>query len=112
LRSEFVRLMTHTLTIHKRERDWQGVFKDIKVTSDVKGFVQYGKKLVTDSKGEEVVSSATVFLRNDAPVDPRHEHWLIDQTAPYVRSNMEVIRIDPIDDPRTGETHHYEVAVR
>jgi hypothetical protein len=37
---------------------------------------------------------------------------MIDQVSPYIREDMEVIRIDPIDDPRTGKTHHYELAVR
>ncbi len=104
--------MTHTLTIRKRDRDWQGQFSDDTTTTGVKGFVQYGKKLVTDRDGEEAVASAIVFLRNDAPVDPEHKHWMIDQTAPYTRENMEVIIIDPIDDPRSGSTHHYEAAVR
>ncbi len=112
MRPQFARLMTHTLTVRKRERDWQGAFQEVITTPDVKGFVQYGKKLVTDRKGEEVVASAIIFLRNDAPVDSEHEHWMIDQTTPYTRENMEVIRIDPIDDPRTGNTHHFEVAVR
>ena len=112
MRPEFVRLMSHALTIRKRDRDWQGNFSDVKTYTGEKGFVQYGKRLVTNLKGEEVIASAIVFLKNNAPIDPEHEHWMIDQTEPYVRENMEVIRIDPIDDPRTGKTHHYEVAVR
>lgn len=112
MRSEFVRLLSHTLTIRKRERDWQGNFSDVKTYTGQKGFVQYGKKLVTDKKGQEVLASAIIFLKNTAPIDPEYEHWMIDQTSPYARSNMEVLRIDPVDDPRTGKTHHYEVAVR
>ena len=112
MRPEYAQLMTHTLTIRRRERDWQGAFQDVLVTPGVAGFVEYGKRLVTDRKGEEVLAAAIVFLRNDAPVDSEHPHWMVDQTAPYVRENMEVIRIDPIDDPRNGETHHYEAAVR
>lgn len=108
----FIKLMTHTLTIRKRERDWQGQFSDIETHEGIKGFVEYGKKLVTNREGEEVVASAMVFLRNDAPINPEHPHWMITQTAPYSRENLEVIEIDPIDDPRTGKTHHYEVPVR
>ena len=109
--SIFQKLMTHALTIRRRERDWQGNFKD--VASYVgKGFVQYGKKLVTDLKGEEVLASAIVFLPSTSHINPEHEHWMIDQKNPLIREDMEVIRVDPIDDPRTGRTHHYEVAVR
>ncbi len=104
--------MSHVLTVYKRERDWQGAFQILETHVGVRGFVEYGKKLVTDRKGEEVVAAAIVFLRNDAPVDPEHEHWMIDQALPKIRTGMEVIRIDPIDDPRTGNTHHFEAAVR
>ncbi|MGI6078312.1 MAG: hypothetical protein ACOYCB_09165 [Fastidiosipilaceae bacterium] len=109
--SIFQKLMTHALTIRRRERDWQGNFKDVASYVE-KGFVQYGRKLVTDTKGEEVLASAIVFLPSTSHINPEHEHWMIDQKAPLIRDDMEVIRIDPIDDPRTGKTHHYEVAVR
>ena len=108
----FKKLMTHILTIRKRERDWQGSFSNVAVYPGVRGFVEYGKRIVTNLQGEEVISSATIFLPNHAPINIPHENWMIDQTAPYPRKNMEVIRIDPIDDPRTGKTHHYEVTVR
>jgi hypothetical protein len=108
--SQFIGLMTHTFTIRKRSRDWQGNFVDIQTINDVKGFAQYGKQLVTDRNGEEVTAAAVIFLRSNTLVDS--EYWMIDQTSPYTRENMEVIRIDPIDDPRTGKTHHYEVVVR
>lgn len=109
---QFKKLMSHTLTIKKRTRDWEGTFQVTETHTGIKGFVEYGKKLVTDLTGEEVVAAGIIFLPNDAPVDPEHPHWLIDQTAPYVREGMEVIRIDPISDPRVGEIHHYEVAMR
>lgn len=105
------KIMTHSLTIRKRERDWQGSFSD-KETFSARGFVQYGTKLVTDRTGEQVAASAIVFLPDTAPIDPSYEYWMIDQVSPYTREDMEVIRIDPIDDPRTGKTHHYELAVR
>lgn len=109
---QYAKLMTHRFTIRKRERNWQGDFADTATYTDIRGFAEYGKHLVTDRKGEQVLASAIVFLREDAPVDSEHEHWMFDQTFPYLRSNLEVIRVDPIDDPRTGKTHHYEVAVR
>jgi hypothetical protein len=112
MKSILKKLMTHTLTIRKRARDWQGSFSDTETFSGIRGFVQYGTKLVTNQKGEEVTASAIIFLPDTTPIDPTYEHWMIDQVSPYSRENMEVIRIDPIDDPRTGKTHHYEVAVR
>ncbi len=112
MRSILKRLMTHTLSLHRRERNWQGDFTKQRTYNNVKGFVQYGTKVVMDRKGEEVVSSAIIFMPDTAPIDPSHEYWMIDQTAPYERKDMEVIRIDPIDDPRTGKIHHYEVAVK
>ena len=112
MREAYTRLMTHTLIIRKRGRNFTGDFADITTYTEEKGFIQYGKKLVTNRKGEEVLASAIVFLRNDSPIDPEYEYWMIDQTSPYTRENLEVIRVDPIDDPRIGETHHYEVAVR
>ena len=112
MRPEFARLMTHTLTIHRRERDWQGAFQTVLTTPGVRGFVEYGKRKVVNRKGEEVTAAAIVYLRNDAPVDAEHPHWLIDQTAPHIRQNLDVIDIYPIDDPRTGNTHHYEAAVK
>jgi len=112
MRTAFAKLMTHTLTIRKRGRNFTGDFSDITTYAGEKGFIQYGKKLVTNRKGEEVLASAIVFLRDDSPIDPEYEYWMIDQTSPYIREDMEVIRVDPIDDPRTGKTDHYEVAVR
>lgn len=109
--SSFRRLMTHSLKIHKQERDWEGNLQDI-ATYRCNGFVQYGKEIVTDQKGEEVAAGALVFLPSNAPIHPEHEHWLIDQVSPYARKGMKVISINPIDDPRTGRTHHYEVSVR
>ena len=112
MRAAYAQLMTHELTIRKRDRNFTGDFSDVTTYTREKGFIQYGKKLVTNRKGEEVIASAIVFLRNDSPIDPEYEYWMIDQTSPYTRENLEVIRVDPIDDPRIGKTDHYEVAVR
>ncbi|MFA5485346.1 MAG: hypothetical protein WC260_03825 [Candidatus Pacearchaeota archaeon] len=107
----FGRLMTHKLKVRKRARDWQGSFSDV-THFRTNGFVEYGKRIVAGLQGEDVTASATVFLPSNVQIDVAHEHWLIDQTAPYQRKGMEVIRIDPIDDPRTGKTHHYEISVK
>lgn len=109
--SSFVNLMTHSITLRKRQRNVSGDFSDIS-SSSINGFVQYGNRLITTEKDEEIMSTAIVFLKDDCGIDINHEYWMIDQTSPYVRSNMEVLRIDPVDDPRTGKTHHFECLVR
>ncbi|HQD86975.1 MAG TPA: hypothetical protein PK822_08735 [Bacillota bacterium] len=111
-KAAFNRLMTHRVTIVKLKRDYTGKMASASEYYNVPAFVQYGRKLVVNREGEEVSASAIVFLRADTPLDPQHEHWEITQTAPYSRGKMQVISIDPIDDPRTGVTHHYEVSVR
>jgi len=108
----FKKLMTHTFTIIKRERNWEGSFEDTETYEDIKGFAEYGKRLVTDRQGEEVVANALIFLPNTAPIDTEYPYWVITQSAPYNRVRMEIINVYPIDDPRTGKTHHYEVNVR
>ena len=114
----FAKLMTHTLTIQKLTRDWTGAFVVNTSYVDVKGFVEFGRKLTTNLKGEEELSTALVFLPNTLPegiglmMDDESINWRINMTAPYERSGLVVIKADPIDDPRSGETHHYEVWVK
>lgn len=109
--ASFKKLMTHTLTLRKRQRNSSGDFSDISSVV-VKGFVEYGNKLITTAKGEEVKATAIVYLKDDCGIDISWEYWMIDQSSPYIRNNMEVLTIDPVDDPRTGNTHHYECGVR
>jgi len=108
---EFEALMTHTIKLRKRQRDASGNFSDIS-SSIIKGFCQYGNKLITTKKDETINSTAIVFLKEDCGIDINHEYWIVDQIAPYSRLNMEVLRIDPVDDPRTGSTDHFELIVR
>lgn len=108
----FAKLMTHTFTIRKQKRTHQGDFEDDSTATGVKGFVEYGRRTVINRQGEEVLCTATIFMPKDASIDSNHDYWKIDQTAPYSRVGLEVIQIDPIDDPRTGKTHHYEISVR
>lgn len=110
--AEFKSLMTDLINLRKRKRSVGGDFSNLTTTQDLPAFVEYGNKLVTNKKGEEITATAIVFLQDDCGIDINWEYWMIDQTSPYIRSNMEVINIDPIDDPRTGDTHHFEIAVR
>lgn len=108
---EFEKLMTHTLTLRKRDKNESGDFSDISSVS-LSGFVQFGNNLIEKSKDEKMLSTAIVFLKDDCGIDISHEYWMVNQVAPYNRPNMEVLKIDPIDDPETGLTHHFELMVR
>ncbi len=107
----FINLCKHTITLIKRDRNVSGDFSNVSSTS-MKGHVQYGNHLITTEKGETVLATAIVFLKDDCGIDINWPYWFVNQTAPYTRLNMEVLKIDPIDDPRTGKTHHFELAVR
>lgn len=109
---EFNSLMTHTITLTKRKRNSNGDMQIVDTTPDLKGFVQYGNHLKVEKDGESFLSTAIVFLKDDCGIDPNYPYYLISQTAPYIRNDMEVLKIDSIDDPRTGITHHFEIIVR
>jgi len=108
---EFNILMTHKILLKKRDRNYSG---DFVILSSVllDGFVEFGNHLITNEKGEKVEAKAIIFLKDNCGIDINHEYWMVDQTFPYVRKDMEVLKIDPIDDPRTGLTHHYELFAR
>lgn len=108
----FKRLMTHRITLTRRQRDGSGNFSVVSTHESVPAFVEWGRRLAVDRHGEEFSASAIVYLQSDAPVDPEHEHWQVTQTSPYTRGPVDVGAISPIDDPRTGRTHHYELALR
>lgn len=104
---QYNNLMTHTVKIRKRQRNKSGDFSDLSVQT-VKGFCQYGNHYYIDEKGEKKLATALVFLKDDAVIDINYDYWMFDQITPYNRPNLEALKIDPIDDPRTGNTHHYE----
>lgn len=110
--TQFQRLMTHKVTLEKLVRSYTGDWETVKTHEDVPCFVEYGKRRTVNDEGEEITVDAVVFLMPDGPFEPEHEHWTITQTHPYKRSPMQVVNILPIDDPRTGETHHYEIESR
>jgi len=110
---EYEVMLTHKVTLYKRDRNVAGDFEVTQTYPDLRAFVQYGRFLVTNRQNEEILARAIVFLANDAPIDPEWEHWILDQTCPHERLNLEVVRVDSIDNPLAGgATHHYEVAVR
>jgi len=112
MRPEFAKLMTHTITIMKIDKNFTGDLSVTETHTDIQAFVEYGKRQYVDKTGATVMAKAIVYLRDDAPVNPEHPTWKIAQTAPYVRPEMTVMDIFPIDDPRDGLTHHYECYVQ
>jgi hypothetical protein len=108
---QYNNLMTHDIKIRKRKRNKSGDFYDLS-DSTVKGFCQYGDVFYTDEKGEKKLAAAIVFLKDDCGIDIKYRYWMLDQLTPYNRPNLEVLKIDPVDDPRTGKTHHYECFCR
>ena len=110
--ASFNKMMNHSITLKKMQRNAAGDFSIIS-SDTLKGFVQYGNNLIINEKGEKILSTAIVFLKDDCGIDINYSYWQIDQTFPQVRSNMEVLKIDPIDHPlQAGKTHHFEIMVR
>jgi hypothetical protein len=108
---KYKQLMTHKAKITQLGRNSEGDWVVAATYTDIPSFFEWGKKVVTDRKGEEVTAVATVFLMPDAPIVETSDQWKLEQTNPYSRQETTMIRVDPIDDPRTGKTHHLEVAV-
>jgi hypothetical protein len=110
--SEFNKMMTHEIQLIKRTKNESGDFSNISSTT-YPAFVQYGNHLIEKENGEIFKAIAIVFLNDSIVIDISYPYWFINQIKPYVRSNMEVLKIDPIDHPlRAGKTHHYEIFVR
>ena len=108
---EFKALMTHTVVIRKMEKNLTGDLSEVS-NETVKGFVEYGRHLKIEKEKETYISNAIVFLKDDCNIDTSYKYWQIDQTAPVIKLKMEVLKIEAVDDPRTGNLHHYELIVR
>ena len=108
---EFNKMMTHEIQLIKRTKNESGDFSNLSTTKS-KAFVQYGNHLIEKENGEIFKAIAIVFLNDSIVIDISHPYWFINQTKPYIRSGMEVLKVDPIDDPRNGKIHHYELFVR
>lgn len=109
----FVNLMSHKVDFIKMDRDYKGDWIEIE-SNEFIGFVEYGNIYVTSPTNEVLEAKAIVYLDDTAIpyIDISHENYKINQTFPYIRNNLEVLKIDPIDDPQTGNTHHFEIYVK
>jgi len=75
-----------------------------------KGFFEYSERNTHDSEGNVIRSRGILFLKPDTAFTTDHETWEFKD----VKNNrqFQVENSDVIDDPRTGETHHYELELR
>ena len=112
MHGKFKKLMTHKATLRKLQRNMEGDWETVSTYTGIPCFFEWGRKVVRDKKGEEVTAAGIVFFYPDAPISDDNYYWEIEQTHPYARAKTTMIRIDPIDDPRTGITHHKEVAIQ
>lgn len=99
----FNKLMTHDITMCKKIRDGYGNLS-ITNTSSIKGFVEKRSDFKIQKDNEIVIAGAIVYLKSNCGIDTSHEYWTL--------NDLEVLKIDTIDDPRTGNTHHYEIYCR
>lgn len=103
--TNFEQLMTHKIDLIKQDEDYTGSLTDDQTFSDERAFVQYGAERMTDTEGEEITATAIVFLPADSNYDADHFLWRIE----HGNRNLKVASPEVIDDPRTGDTHHYEL---
>ena len=109
----FKALMTHTVNLRKLSRNVAGDFSTIATIPNLKGFVQYDSTLVIKEKNETFIhASAIVFLQDNCGIDDNYPYWMVDETSPHTKSNLEVLKVNRIDDPQTGDTHHFELICR
>jgi hypothetical protein len=109
---EFEQLMTHRIDLIKRARNKSGDWINILTISNLPAFVQFGNHFFTTKTDEKKEATAIVFLKDNCGIDINYDYWIINQILPYSRPDMEVLKIDPIDNPITGNTHHFEIEVR
>jgi len=114
MHGKFKKLLTHKATVRKLSRNMQGDWVVEETYTDIPCFFEWGRKVVRDQDGEEVTTAGIVFFMPDAEISDGSDdvYWEIEQTSPYSRAKTTMIRIDPIDNPKTGKTHHKEVAVK
>lgn len=74
-----------------------------------KGFVEYDRHRAVDDKNEEITCNARAYLKNDSHFDPKHDRWNITDVKNDNTMQIKAFRV--IDDPRTGETHHFEFSI-
>lgn len=74
------------------------------------GFFEYRERNTYDKDGNVVRSQGILFLRPETSYTTEYKNWRFRDVK-----NGRVLQgenSNRIDDPRTGETHHYEIELR
>lgn len=102
-------MMSHRATIVRRAMDASGSMIDTSTTANQPCFFEYNRRRTVTREGEDVTTNATVFVPSDnAAYDPTHEYWeFVDAKDPARR--LRQVNLRRIDNPRTGDTHHFEI---
>lgn len=104
--SMFDSLMSHSVDVIKMDQDGYGDWVEVSRTTE-QGFVQYDRNRTINDEGESIMTDAIAFLRAESSFDPTHDRWDIIHNKNGHR--MKVKGFEVIDDPRNGNTHHYEL---
>lgn len=114
--SAFNRLMTHDVIPIQVTTDFQGEETETPLSTE-KGFFEYNEKNRYNAEGEVYRSSGILFLKADSVFDVT----ATDDNGNKVKWKFTDVKNDRtfqaeepqiIDDPRTGNTHHYEILLR
>lgn len=99
--------MQHDVVPIKVTTDGYGKETDTNQTTE-KGFFEYNERRTFNSDGEVIDSKGILYLKADSVFDVTYAGtWKFKD----VKNDRTYRAHEPqiIDDPRTGETHHYEI---
>ena len=90
------------VTIRKMSRDARGNLAVSDTFENVPALLQGGQETTVDSGGQQMVTSAVVFLAPDAPIDAAHRDWRI----VHDDEELDVIWIEKAMNHATGMVNH------
>ena len=105
----FEKLMQHDVVPIKVTVDNFGNRNEEELSTE-KGFFEYRERNTFDRDGNMIRSRGILFLKPDTAFTTDHEAWEFRDVKNDRQLQAE--NSDVIDDPRTGETHHYEIELR
>lgn len=103
----FEALMQHDVVPIKVTTDGYGAESESEQSTE-KGFFEYNERRTFNTDGEVIDSKGILYLRPDSVFDVTFSGtWKFKD----VKNNRTYRAHEPqiIDDPRTGNTHHYEI---
>lgn len=100
-------LMQHDVVPIQTTTDGYGKEVDVNQPNE-KGFFEYNERRTFNNEGEVIHSKGVLYLKPDSVFDVKFSgSWKFKD----VKNNRVYRGQEPqiIDDPRTGNTHHYEI---